>query len=72
MPAIVIATFSSDTTRRLLEIAFALAAIGGVSLLAAGITGRHRELLSVGGVLVAATGVLAVIATHWGVTPWTR
>ena len=69
---IVVATLSAGSTRRLLEIGFAVAAIGGVSLLAAGLTARHRELLSLAGVLVAVGGVLAVIAVHWGVTPWNR
>jgi hypothetical protein len=69
--SIVVAAFTASATRHLLEIAFALAAIGGASLLAAGlIAARRRELLSLAGVLVAAAGVLAVIAIHWGVTPW--
>jgi hypothetical protein len=67
---IVIATFSHSSTRHLLEIGFALAAIGGASLLGAGLTARHRELLSLAGVLVAAGFVLAVIAVHSGRSPW--
>ena len=46
---IVVATMSAASTRHLLEIGFALAAIGGASLLAAGLTARHRELLSLAG-----------------------
>lgn len=65
MSAVIIATFSAATHRRLLEFAFALAAIGGASLLLAGVTGRHRELLSLAGVLFAAGSVLGVIAIHW-------
>jgi hypothetical protein len=29
-------------------------------------------LLPVAGVLVAAASVIAVVAIHWGVTPWIR
>lgn len=72
MSLIVVATLSAANTRRLLEIGFALAAIGGASLLLAGLTVRNRAFLSFAGGLIAVGAVLAVAAIHWGVTPWNK
>lgn len=52
---------------RLAEVAFALAAVAGGLLFLGAVTpfGRRAGNL-LGGVALAAAGVLGVVATHWG------
>lgn len=59
--------FTHHTTLRLMEIAGALTAIAGaLFFLGAGVPFGRRGGQALGGLLLAAAGVLWVIALHWG------
>lgn len=63
-----LAALSHRTGLRLAEVAFLLVAIAGVWLAAAEIPllGRRLGRTLVAGLLLAAGGVLLIVAAHWG------
>ena len=64
----IISTIAQQTSIRIAEVGFALAAIaGGLIFLAAILAGPRRVLAAIGGVALAAGAVLVIIAVHWGV-----
>jgi hypothetical protein len=63
-------TFKAHQTARLEEIAGALAAIAGAALFVGGITPMGRRIgLIFGGIALAASGVVFVLAVRYGVRP---
>jgi hypothetical protein len=63
-------TFKAHQTARLEEIVGALAAIAGVAFFVGGITPMGRRIgLIFGGVALAASGVIFVLAVRYGVRP---
>ena len=63
-------SFKAHQTARLEEVAGALAAIAGAALFVGGVTpmGRRLGLIS-GGIALAASGVLFVLAVRYGSLP---
>lgn len=68
----VLATLSMTTTRRVFEIGFLLGAIGALGLAAGQLPrlGRSNAWLVVGALLLALGLALAIIAIHFGRSPW--
>jgi hypothetical protein len=63
-------TFKAHQTARLEEIVGALAAIAGAAFFVGGITPMGRRIgLIFGGIALAASGVLFVLAVRYGVRP---
>jgi hypothetical protein len=63
-------TFKAHQTARLEEIVGALAAIAGVAFFFGGITPMGRRIgLIFGGIALAASGVVFVLAVRYGVRP---
>lgn len=67
MPALLL-TIQHGTSVRLAEVAFLLLLIAGVWIVAAELLdGRWQKFrFVVAGILLAAAGLLLIIATHWG------
>ena len=64
----IISTIGVQTSIRIAEVGFALAAIaGGLVFLAAMLPAQRKPLAAAGGLALAAGAVLVIIATHWGV-----
>lgn len=63
-----LSTFSHQTGVRLAEVAFLLLLIAGVWMAVAWIAQSklQRVRMIVAGVLIAAAGLLLIIAAHWG------
>ena len=62
-------SFTRQTTLRLEELAGAALAVGGaLNLLGAGMPFGRRGGQALGGILIAAAGVLFVLAFRWGGT----
>lgn len=60
-------SFSKHTTIRLEELAgLALAIAGALMFLGSGVPFGRRGSQALGGILVAAAGVLFILALHWG------
>jgi multisubunit Na+/H+ antiporter MnhB subunit len=70
VPLTAILAITSSGTRRLLEVAAAITAIGGAAVVLAAVDRFRRPGLALAGLLVAIAGVLAVIAFHWGANPF--
>ncbi len=63
----IIATIGVQTSIRIAEVGFALAAIaGGLIFLAAILPTQRKGLAAAAGIALAAGAVLVIIATHWG------
>ena len=64
----IISTIAVQTSIRIAEIGFALAAIAGALIFAAAVLPAQRKVLAgAGGVALAVGAVLVIIAVHWGV-----
>jgi hypothetical protein len=64
---VLLSTFSHQTSLRLAEVAFLFMLIAGVWMAANEfLPGWHRFRTVVSGVLLAAAGVVLIVATHWG------
>ena len=67
-----VGTLHYGSTRRLLEIALLLGLLGGIAI-AVGVVNRlTRPAALVGGLLVAVAFALAIVAVHYGVSPFVR
>jgi hypothetical protein len=65
---VVLLTLTAKASGRIAEVAFLLLVIAGIWLVAAEIPAMKmvKARRIVAGVLIAASGVLLLIATHWG------
>jgi hypothetical protein len=61
-------TLSRQTSVRIAEVAFLLILIAGVWMLAAEVLPQrfHKMRLIVAGSALAVSGILLIVATHWG------
>ena len=69
MPA-VLAVIKFSASRRLTEVAFLIAALAGVALVASAVDRLRRPGLFIGGALLAVAAVLLIVTVHYGVSPY--
>jgi hypothetical protein len=66
-PGLLVATWTARTSRRTMELGFLAGLVGGVVV---AFSFGRRVLLLVGGLLIALGFGLAILAVHFGVSPF--